>query len=109
MSAITVLPTHLPQRRAEHILHLLLRSRLPWKLKLLFTPERWMRLNPAKSKPHITHRIQLVFFARAFNYSHSTLEKVYYVTIFFFFPILPPVRTKFVVFPPGCGDSVADF
>ena len=23
--------------------------------------------------------------------------------------MLPPVRTNFVVFPPGCGDSVADF
>ena len=24
-------------------------------------------------------------------------------------PMPPPVRTNFVVFPPGCGDSVADF
>jgi len=27
----------------------------------------------------------------------------------FFGPMPPPVRTNFVVFSPGCGDSVADF
>jgi hypothetical protein len=27
----------------------------------------------------------------------------------FFSPMPPPVLMNFVVFPPGCGDSVADF
>ena len=30
-------------------------------------------------------------------------------TIFFFTPMPPPVRTNFLVFPPGCDDSIADF
>ena len=28
---------------------------------------------------------------------------------FFFSPMPPPVLMNFVVFPPGCGDSVANF
>ena len=32
-----------------------------------------------------------------------------YIYIFFLSPMPPTVRTNFVVFPPGCGDSVADF
>ena len=31
------------------------------------------------------------------------------LSFFFFSPMGPPVLMNFVVFPPGCGDSVADF
>ena len=41
------------------------------------------------------------------------LHSWYFVRMFsplwyFFSPVPPPVLMKFVVFPPGCGDSVAD-
>lgn len=55
----------------EYSLHLLLHSRPPSKLKLLCTPRHWMRLNHAKSKPHVTHKIQIEFFARDFDYTLS--------------------------------------
>ena len=29
--------------------------------------------------------------------------------VFFYFPVPPHVLMNFRVFPPGCGDSVADF
>ena len=32
-----------------------------------------------------------------------------YIYIYFFFPMPPHVLMNFRGFPPGCGDSVADF
>ena len=61
-------------------------------------------------KPNALNKFFMLHRENQYLGNFFTIEHLcVYEKSFFFSPMLPPVRTNFVVSPPGCGDSVADF